>query len=116
MLEGYAFWRKYYDGAVLREHTDRAACEISATVSIGSEPAGSNWLFQVEDLHGQQVALDIPPGAAVIYQGHNVKHWRNPLEEQSHKQMFLHYVLKNGDFADHIFDQTGADPIVRTPV
>lgn len=116
LLKGYAYWRKYNHAAELRPHMDRATCEISATVTIGTEPADSTWLFHVEDLHGNEIAVDLPPGAAVIYQGHKIKHWREKLEAKSHKQMFLHYVLKDGEFADHVFDQMGKDPVRRIPV
>lgn len=116
LLEGYAFWRKYLHGATLGAHVDRAACEISATVTIGTEPTDAEWLFHVEDLHGNHAAIAIPPGAGVIYQGHKVKHWREKLDAVSHKQMFLHYVLKDGPFADHVFDKAGATPVESTPL
>ncbi|QUL38314.1 hypothetical protein [Erythrobacter sp. JK5] len=116
LLVGYAYWRKYSHAAVLRSHVDRATCEISVTVAIGTEPSGSIWPFHIEDLHGNRIAIALSPGAGVIYQGHRVKHWREPLQAEWHKQMFLHYVLKDGEFADHVFDKNAGERVRRIPV
>jgi hypothetical protein len=36
------------------------------------------------------------PGDVLIYQGINVLHWRDPLEGNFSKNIFIHYVDKNG--------------------
>ncbi|MEL7730457.1 hypothetical protein AAG612_13060 [Citromicrobium bathyomarinum] len=113
LLETCAYWRIYRAGSLLQPHRDRVACEISATLTISSEPEGQAWPIFVEDLHGTEVPVTIPPGSGLVYQGAKVKHWREPLPSGSHRQLLLHYVLKDGRFRDHVFDKRDTDPIMR---
>lgn len=109
LIETYAYWRLYREGAVLEAHTDRASCEVTVSVTVGSDPAGQPWPFWLTDLSGETVAVTLAPGAAIIVQGHRVPHWREPLAGRAHKQMFLHYVHAGGAYAAHAFDGRGAD-------
>lgn len=111
LIETYAFWRVYREDAKLLKHKDRAACEISASVSIASDPEGDVWPFWLEDLGGESHEVILPPGSGIIYQGHNIAHWRDPFKGARQKQLLLHYVLKDGEFADHAFDQRDFDPV-----
>lgn len=107
LLPTYAFWRVYETGAELLVHRDRASCEISATLMIGAEPDGHDWPIWVRDLGGTEVPVTLRPGAAVVYQGHKVFHWRERYAGQRHYQVFLHYVRKHGEYADHAHDGRG---------
>lgn len=113
LLDSYSFWRIYGPGGELRRHTDRAACEISATVAIHSEPAGTCWPINIEDLKGRTRAIELRAGAALLYQGHRIAHWRHQFTGLRQMQLFFHYVLKNGKFSDHVFDCRGQSPIIR---
>lgn len=113
LLESYAYWRIYHKGAELMPHMDRAACEISVTLTIASDPEGDIWPILVEDLEGNEVPIRIAPGSGLVYQGSRVRHWRKPLQATAQKQLLLHYVLKDGLFADHAFDKRDADPMKR---
>lgn len=109
LIETYAYWRIYHEGAALEAHFDRASCEVTVSVTVSSDPADNPWPFCLEDLGGQTVAVPLVPGSAIIVQGHRIRHWREPLAGRAHKQMFLHYVHAEGDFASHAFDGRGKD-------
>lgn len=115
LTESYAYWRVYSRGAKLLRHKDRAACEISASVTIASEPGDQVWPLWLRDLAGNEVEARLPPGAGVIYQGHLIEHCREPFAGTRQKQMFLHYVVKDGDFAAHAFDRRDTDPLTGDP-
>lgn len=92
LLETYSFWRCYTFGAELTKHKDRPSCEISVTVSLGSDK--EDWpIFMGED------KLILKPGDGVIYNGCEVEHWREPYDGDYHMQVFLHYVDKDGPYA-----------------
>jgi hypothetical protein len=40
-------------------------------------------------------------GDALIYNGCNVEHWREPFDGDYHIQAFLHYVDKHGEHANY---------------
>ena len=89
LLCTYAFWRMYTLGANLIPHKDRPSCEVSVTISLGSD--GSSWPIFME---GKEINLK--PGDAAIYLGCDITHWRESLNGDWQAQAFLHYVDKNG--------------------
>jgi hypothetical protein len=93
----YSFWRMYTMFSDLKKHMDRAACEISVTVMIGSD--GTEWPIYIE---GEKITL--LPGEAVIYLGCELEHWREEFKGDWHSQVFLHYVDANGPNANHKYD------------
>jgi len=95
----YSFWRIYEQGMALKPHRDRPACEISLSVPIHCEPEGANWPLRLTDLSGRDHAPAMVPGDGLLYQGCAVEHWREPLTEGRQYQMFLHYVLADGENA-----------------
>jgi hypothetical protein len=101
LLPGYSFWRIYENGAELRRHRDRPACEVSATVTIAAK---GEWPFCLSDLSGTEREITLQPGAALLYQGVEVPHWRAPLTTGPHYQLFLHYVVDGGPYATHAHD------------
>jgi alkylated DNA repair dioxygenase AlkB len=99
VLPSYSFWRIYEQGAELRPHKDRPACEVSLTVAIAAEPEEEAWPICLTDRGGQDHRIALKPGAALLYRGPEVRHWREVLEGARHYQMFLHYVVAGGPFA-----------------
>ena len=93
----YAYSRVYTWNAILDKHKDRPECEISVTVMVGS--SGEQWPIYMDG-----AKLDLAPGDAAIYLGCELEHWREPFKGDWHSQFFLHYVNKNGPFADRIAD------------
>lgn len=113
LLENYAYWRLYREGSALLPHTDRPGCEITATITIETAPGGEDWPIMVQDLEGDTRAIAIPPGAGLLFRGDVLQHWRDPLAGAWQKQLFLHYVLKDGEFAEFANDGRRGDHVSR---
>lgn len=111
LLESFAYWRVYDEGAELKRHVDRVGCEISATITVAHEPADINWPIMIEDMQANQLEVRLEPGSALLYQGHKVAHWRQPFVGTSQWQLLFHYVLEDGQFADRAFDGREADVV-----
>jgi len=93
----YAFARMYTKFGILEKHKDRPECEVSVTIMVGS--SGEEWPIYMDGTR-----LDLKPGDAGIYLGCEVEHWREEFQGDWHSQFFLHYVNKNGPYADRIAD------------
>ncbi len=92
----YSYCRIYFKGAELRPHVDRAACEISMSLCISGDP----WA-----LHFDSGPITLTPGNAVLYQGLEYTHWREPFNGDSCTQVFLHWVSAKGPNADWKYDR-----------
>ena len=118
----YAFARLYAPGEELKVHTDRPACEISATLTLGFE--GNPWPIYMGDYaepnQGRKVVayqgeekwlineseIKMEVGDAVLYKGYEKPHWRNSYKEGKWQaQVFLHYVDANGPYAEWKYDK-----------
>lgn len=118
----YAYARLYAPGEELKIHTDRPACEISATLTLGFE--GNPWPIYMADyaepnqgrevitqhnvtkwlINESEIKMDV--GDAIIYKGQEKPHWRNIYKEgQWQAQVFLHYVDANGPHAEWKYDK-----------
>lgn len=107
LLPTYAYSRLYKNGNILESHTDRPACEVSVTIQLGRSHHYA-W-----PIHVGNERFDLAEGDAILYQGCDVEHWRNTCDGPDgyySGQVFLHYVRKNGPYAN----QAG-DPENRTP-
>jgi predicted 2-oxoglutarate/Fe(II)-dependent dioxygenase YbiX len=91
LLPTYAYARLYAPGEELAIHTDRPACEISATLTIGFD--GNVWPIFMGDKGGINASkIEMGVGDAVLYRGMDTHHWREPYKEgQWQAQVFLHY-------------------------
>lgn len=111
LLDSYAYWRVYRHGTSMKRHRDRAGSEIAVSISIAADPTPTAWPLMIEDLHGETRAIVLKPGTGIVYQGHKVHHWRDALPGQSQMQLMLFYVLKDGNFSKHEFDQRPGNPL-----
>jgi hypothetical protein len=112
----YSYGRVYLKGAKLAKHRDRPSCEISLSVMIG-QSGDVPWPLHFESLTGKTVALALEPGDLVVYKGMDLTHWREPFEGEQQLQLFLHYVRRDGSYANHRFDmreRLGAPPNQQT--
>ena len=98
LLPTYTLWRMYTQYADLFKHKDRESCEISATIKINSD--GTSWPFIVENR-----AIELTDGDAVLYLGCEVMHGREDFQGKWNTQAFLHYVDKDGPYADWYLDK-----------
>ena len=120
----YAYARLYAPGEELKVHTDRAACEVSATITLGFDLAGKVWPIYMGDYtepnqgreittqngekkwitNEQEVNMDV--GDAVMYYGMHKVHCRKPYTEGTWQaQVFLHYVDADGPHAEWKYDK-----------
>lgn len=116
LIETCAYWRIYHQGAALERHKDRAACEVSVSLPIGTEPEKAMWPLEIKDLRGEHRSIKLRPGSGLLYQGHKIEHWREPLTSQSQKQLLFHYVLKDGEFTDQALDQRKEMSFTRSTI
>ena len=108
LLPTYSYARLYKPGEELKKHTDRPACEISATVTLGFE--GNVWSIYMA---GNKVDMQV--GDAVLYRGMDIEHWREKYTEgQWQAQVFLHYVDANGPYADQKYDSRSSLGSIKT--
>lgn len=118
LLPTYDYLRIYREGDVCRVHSDRHSCEHSLSLTLDYSD-GEIWDLEVEkgrsdpsakvdeDFVGADYAsLSMGVGDGVLYQGVNHRHGRvkpNPNGWSAH--LFLHWVDRNGPYADHAFDR-----------
>jgi len=104
----YSYARLYKSGEELKKHTDRPACEISATVTLGFD--GNPWSIYMA---GNKIDMQV--GDAVLYRGIDVEHWREKyVEGKWQAQVFLHYVDADGPHADQKYDGRASLGITKT--
>jgi len=119
LLPTYAYFRLYSQGDICRVHGDRPACEHSLSLTLAysddiawplevsarriEKPyARADDGFAVDEAAGS-VAMEA--GDAVLYQGVHHHHGRttpNPNKWSAH--LFLHWVARDGPYADQAFD------------
>jgi hypothetical protein len=102
----YAYARWYTPGDELKIHLDRAACEISASITLGFE--GEQWPIYVGHESDKQDAkqINMNVGDAIIYKGCELFHWREKyVEGQWQAQVFIHYVDQEGPNAEWKYDK-----------
>ena len=102
LLPTYSLLRIYETGAVLTRHTDRQACEISSSLTIGCD-APEPWALWLESRQ-QSRSIMLCPGDMLVYKGREVPHWRERFEGDYWTQAFFHYVDANGPLASYKFD------------
>ncbi|HEV7906484.1 MAG TPA: hypothetical protein VGO96_21780 [Pyrinomonadaceae bacterium] len=102
LLPTYSYLRIYETGAVLAKHTDRHACEISASLTIGYD-APEPWPLRLES-NGQPRAITLRPGDMLLYKGREIPHWREQFDGRYWIQAFFHYVDAAGELASYKFD------------
>ena len=93
LVPTYSFWRTYFKQQDCPPHKDRPSCEISVTLCIDASDKNDMWGINVED---QTFKLNV--GEGVIYKGCEQEHWRHELSYDWHRQVFLHYIEKDGQF------------------
>ena len=102
MLPCYTYARIYRNDDELKKHIDRPSCEVSLTVHLGGDAPWDIWMTKQ---NGEQVAIDLKPGQAVLYLGVVSEHWREKYKGQEYSQVFLHYVRGNGENWLHFGDK-----------
>lgn len=95
LFKTYCYWRMYHKDAILKTHTDRPACEISASIYLGGDP----WSIFILNRTEEPIKVDLEEGDALLYKGCELHHWRTKFKGNRHAQLFLHYVDQFGNNA-----------------
>ena len=104
LLPTYSYSRVYVEGDDLERHVDRPSCEYSVTVNVACD--GEPWPIWMQDGDAEPTKVTLSPGDAVIYKGCEVHHWRSKMtRSRVNAQFMLHYVDKNGPFAEYEWDK-----------
>jgi hypothetical protein len=98
LVPTYAYARLYFHGDAFISHRDRESCEVSVSLHVGRDGGESSLLFPPNN----QVEMEAGDGA--VYLGHETEHWRHPFTGNTMGQVFLHYVVADGPYAQHYFD------------
>lgn len=104
LVPTYSYARIYYKGSKLRPHWDRDECEHSVSINLEQSSTDSWPIYMHDKIKGQTSSCNLNKGDAIIYKGSELIHWRDPLEADSHSQLFLHFVDAKGVHVDKIFD------------
>ena len=100
----YSYARMYKTGEKLEIHTDREACEISATITL--DFVGKAWPIYMGDEGGANASkIEMAQGDAVLYRGMEKHHWRKKFKGEWQAQVFLHYVDADGPHKEWKFDK-----------
>ena len=102
----YSYSRVYVGNNVLDAHVDRPSCEYSVTLNVAT--LGHPWPIYFKREGSPQTQVLLEPGDAAVYKGCEIMHWRNPMSFSGSKinaQFMLHYVDKDGPYADYKWDK-----------
>jgi hypothetical protein len=118
VLPSYDYFRIYQKDDICRVHSDRPSCEHSVSLTLAYSD-GKPWPLEVgsrrvvqeepcvEDFGDEPYsAVEMQPGDAVLYRGIDLRHGRmkpNPNGWSAH--LFLFWVERGGEFAQHAFDE-----------
>lgn len=103
LLPTHSYTRLYGHGDELTPHTDRPACEVVVSLTLGFD-ADSPWPLHIRAAdHTFRYALNA--GDCVIFAGSHCEHWREPFAGRWQAQTTLHYVRAHGEFAEWVYDK-----------
>jgi hypothetical protein len=101
----YSYTRRYAKGELLARHRDRAACEISVTISIQIPKRAGPSIMYLKPPHAEEAKVEMLEGDGCIYAGTEVEHWRNRFRVGGYIQLFLHFIPRRGPhYPNLLFD------------
>jgi hypothetical protein len=101
----YSYTRRYAKGEELARHLDRAACEISVTVSIQIPKRAGPSVLYLKPHHGKETKVEMLEGDGCVYAGSEVEHWRDRFRADGYIQLFLHFIARRGPhYPELLFD------------
>ena len=92
----FSYTRQYAKGEVLARHRDRAACEISVTVSIQIPKGAGPSVVHLKPPNFNETKVEMFEGDGCVYAGTEVEHWRERIRVGGYIQLFLHFIAKHG--------------------
>jgi hypothetical protein len=100
VLPTYTYSRMYLKGAELTRHRDLPQCEIGMSIHLDGD---KKWPLWIQTSMGER-AIYLEPGDALIYQGSEVDHWREPYHGNWYVNAFMFYVFTEGPNRDLFFN------------
>jgi hypothetical protein len=91
----FAYTRQYAKGEVLDRHVDRAACEVSLTVSIQVPKGAGPSVVHLQPPKFKETKVEMFEGDGCVYAGTEVEHWRERFRIGGYIQLFLHFIAKS---------------------
>jgi len=117
LLPTYSYMRFYPKGSGMIKHKDRAACQHSVSLCLKFDYSNLNECDYSWPLYCDGRPLSCQLGDAVLYNGCDVLHWREPLEGLFQLQLFLHYVRRDHPRAETLYldgrSKVGTPPVNR---
>lgn len=104
LIPTYTYARIYRPGEVLERHTDRPACEISGTLTLGFDGSSVWPIYFGTGSSDNGTRIDLKLGDILMYRGENLAHWRPEFKGEWQCQVFFHYVDANGPHASERYD------------
>jgi len=98
LYKTYSYARRYNLGDELKRHLDRNACEVTVSLCLGNDD--KPWPIWIRDKDKNKHCFEMQAGDAVIFKGVELVHWREPNTTGRCANAFLHYVDKQGPYAD----------------
>jgi hypothetical protein len=98
----YSYTRLYAKGEVLKRHKDRAACEISVTLSIAIPKGAGPSAIHLRPPGLAKSTVKMLEGDGCVYAGCEVEHWRDAFAAGGYIQLFLHFVATRGKDASRL--------------
>jgi len=91
----FSYTRQYAKGEVLARHKDRAACEISVTVSVQIPKEAGPSVVHLKAPKLKKTKVEMFEGDGCVYAGTEVEHWRERFRIGGYIQLFLHFIAKS---------------------
>lgn len=98
LVPTYSYARVYFHGDTMIRHKDRGSCEVSVSIHLSRDGGNGSLWFQP----GVEVQMEEGDGA--VYLGCETDHWRDRFTGNAMGQIFLHYVVTDGQHAGLYFD------------
>jgi len=114
LYKSYSYARVYNIGNVLRAHVDREACEISATICLGS--TCKQWPIWILDKDEKAKSFVLDPGDALLFKAGEHTHWREVNTYGACTNLILHYVDQAGQYASYRNDENSWKLICKIPL
>lgn len=92
----YCFVAMYGPDGVCPRHKDRDVCYGTIDLMVDTDATEKPWPLVIEGPDGEDVAITLQPGQAVVYAGHTQPHQREPMDKASDSTyanlVFFHFV------------------------
>jgi hypothetical protein len=106
LVPTYSYTRVYAKGDVLAPHTDRPACEISASIAVAIPEGAAPSALCLRPPDAAEARVVMREGDGCLYVGTEIAHWREPFDADGYIQLFLHFIAAGGShFPRHAFDR-----------